>query len=617
MVRTTAVAMSKINAWTQKADSISTPARARRIIAEVAKKVLKEYYRKACVNITLKRKLDAAALIFQCWIRIIKSKKILLVLRCNHLNSLVRKVQTRIRMYLAKGKVQSLRWERELILKRRSAVKIQLRFRVHLERRKLEKFLKVQQQFIFKNRETSAILIQSLNRGFVVRIQREKQVSAVLKIQTRVRMHVAVRTVKYIKLRIWASILLFFEIMRWRKRRKKQQNKAAKIIQNLICLWSRKRFFACCKLQRCVKEYQARMNRIRMRVKRKEKRHTITIVEPFIPKIDFMNTRSLSAPHMRDKYISVVLAPIPDDWIIVTLDFNRMAILIQTRVKLWVFNRNVAATIIQTRIRLWFIRRDISVKIIQKCALNYIHKCQQKVYAQKCSQAAEIIQRSYRRYYVRQLDTAVLPIQRVRRRSILLLSWKATVFAVLRRAHLSAEIIQCLVRTTHAIKRATNRRGIICEELSRQIEDSLQKSFDNQCWDSSNFKGSSKLDDMICPEDYDDLIHEFRWDYDRKRSLIHHGKSQVNLDDGNHNQEQKNSENYNGDSYNKSICNTNKDENTKKNSGISFDNTDTDKVSQMRQTDWAAGLFEILGIGGSDSPMPPGCLLPQRSRPLF
>jgi hypothetical protein len=585
---TTVLAMLNRNSWTEKAHSVSTPARTRRIIAEVAKKALKDYYRQSCVNLALKRKLDATALILQSWARIMKAKKILLILRCKQLNLLVRRVQTRIRMYLAKEKVQSLRWERELKLKKQSAVKIQLNVRAFLKRRRLENFRRIQQKSIFINRQTSAILIQSLNRGVVVRNRRDKQISAVLKIQMRVRITFAIRNVKYVMLKRKASMLLFLMIIRWWNRRKIRRNKAARIVENLVRRWKIRRYFACRKLQRCAKEYLSRMIRFKMRMKRKEMRHKI---------IRFIQSPSPT----KERYIAIVLAPIPDDWIIVTLDFNRMAVLIQMRVKLWFVNRNACATIIQTPIRLWLKKREMSAITIQK----YWKK---RDYNQKCSQAAEIIQRSYRRYFLIKLDNAVLPIQRVRRRSILVRSWKATVYAVMCRAHLSAEIIQCFIRMAHAIKKATDRRNIIREELSRQIEDGLQKSFNNQCWDSSNFKGSSKLNDMICPEDYDDFAHEFGWDYDHKRS---NRNNQVNLDGSNRYSEPNNNENYKDICYSRSIYDKDENENTEKNETL-FTNKDTEEISQRRQTDWAAGLFKILDIGGSDSSMPPDCLLPQR-----
>jgi hypothetical protein len=126
---------------TLKDDKFSTPARRRRIVADAARNDLKKCYRQVCENIAISRRRNAAVLIIQCFFRVIISYRIQCGLRNRKLYFLAILIQCQVRIFLARERVQDLRWNRIVQLKKRSAVSVQCAWRSFVAKRQKQNLL--------------------------------------------------------------------------------------------------------------------------------------------------------------------------------------------------------------------------------------------------------------------------------------------------------------------------------------------------------------------------------------------------------------------------------------------------------------------------------------------
>ena len=124
-------------------DKFSTPARRRRIVADVARFLLKQYCVKACVNVSRLRLETAKALVIQC----------------------------AVRRALARERMKSLRFQRQV----RCAWKIQMTYRMH---RSLKEYKRRYSTWRLRLATTLSLLCQRFCRGIIARRLFRKKVEA-------------------------------------------------------------------------------------------------------------------------------------------------------------------------------------------------------------------------------------------------------------------------------------------------------------------------------------------------------------------------------------------------------------------------------------------------------
>ena len=195
-------------------DPLSTPARRRRIIADVARFLLKQYCTKACVNVKRFRLETKSSIIIQCSFRCYSA--ILLYRKYLH-EKRVRAawiIQCAFRIYMAKRVYKFLLLQYRKLIATRIAIVCQKYWRGITARRKYLKMLNSQKQFLARKKRIAATLIQANTRGLLgrlyayklkkerERIQRLRWMSAI-KIQSIMR-----RDIAYRKVIIYRQILL-------------------------------------------------------------------------------------------------------------------------------------------------------------------------------------------------------------------------------------------------------------------------------------------------------------------------------------------------------------------------------------------------------------------------
>ena len=258
--------------------------------------------------------------------------------------------------------------------------------------------------------------------------------------------------------------------------------------------------------------------------------------------------------------------------------------------------------------------------------------------------ALGILQNNVRIFLTRRSD-AVKPLQRARRRSILLRTWKTTVRDVLVRANTAALCIQGFVRCILAMKRVRLRRKELCEELLKRSEYFVLKSINASLrgWThpdtnpttktntnsstktsthtntTTNTKTSSNLDNkdafvtsvddalraLICPDDVEVLS------FLSPISSYEHEQRSCFSDCETYNEDKNKSENDNDDNGN-----DNNNENESENEyGSEWESDRDDSIDYYGRTEWAAGLLQIFGDGAGPRSVgawsvPPGCMFP-------
>lgn len=226
-------------------DPFSTPARRRRIIAEMAKKTLKFYCIAACENVRTFRFHTGAAIRLQCAIRRFVAQRKVFIIRFERRRLASIKIQTVIRMKLAK--LLRKRMEAALLLKRRlrlsevihnlrNAQKQRMAWIAMLVARKLARE---------KKEHSAAVNIQRFFRGMKARkYYRQlhsahqsflnKRKHAAIRIQCQARRLSALKRFIYWSTRRKAAIIIFTYVMKWWAKRCRVRLHCSMEIQRIV-----------------------------------------------------------------------------------------------------------------------------------------------------------------------------------------------------------------------------------------------------------------------------------------------------------------------------------------------------------------------------------------------
>ncbi len=224
------------------ADPFSTPARRRRIVADVSRFLLKQYCVKACDNVIYLRKANKAAIRIQCLWRCYRSKKKLSRLRfCRQMRA-AEKIQRLARVFLAR---------RELARRRAAHLyKISLHLALHLQHFWRARRLR-RRQLRDQARERSALIAYRQGKKFKAAIQIEKGARGMLarirarklrklqllhnlsatKIQTMARRHSAQRRRRALRA---AYRTIGMKVYMWWLRRKWERGMTARRMQRVV-----------------------------------------------------------------------------------------------------------------------------------------------------------------------------------------------------------------------------------------------------------------------------------------------------------------------------------------------------------------------------------------------
>jgi hypothetical protein len=148
-------------------DPFSTPARRRRLIADMSKFLLKQYCIKACRNVHVFRTETKAALILQCAVRVWMARRERRRKVMERMNREAVKINRRVRVYLAQCLLARLKKAKLLYEKNLRAIKIQCKVRQMIAKRKLRFWKKLRDEELARERERAAIVIQRAYRDFI------------------------------------------------------------------------------------------------------------------------------------------------------------------------------------------------------------------------------------------------------------------------------------------------------------------------------------------------------------------------------------------------------------------------------------------------------------------
>lgn len=152
-----------------KKDPFSTPARRRRLIADMAKFLLKQYYTKACKNVMIFRIESAAALLIQTALRRFLAMLRVRKLVQNRKKKAANKIIQAARIFLAKKTVQKIKAARLSQLRNSCALKIQCMLRVKIACMRAARLRAYRDAAIRQERERAARVIQYHYREFIQR----------------------------------------------------------------------------------------------------------------------------------------------------------------------------------------------------------------------------------------------------------------------------------------------------------------------------------------------------------------------------------------------------------------------------------------------------------------
>eukprot|EP00602_Paraphysomonas_sp_CaronLab_P004594 CAMPEP_0185035606 /NCGR_PEP_ID=MMETSP1103-20130426/27269_1 /TAXON_ID=36769 /ORGANISM="Paraphysomonas bandaiensis, Strain Caron Lab Isolate" /LENGTH=1057 /DNA_ID=CAMNT_0027572761 /DNA_START=57 /DNA_END=3230 /DNA_ORIENTATION=- len=228
---------------TSQGDPFSTPARRRRLVADISRFLLKQYCLKACENVHVQRVRYSCAVIIQSAVRRWRAVKVLLMLRFEKQTSAAIRMQVVARSRAARAELQRRRELRLLLLSTALAVKMQCIFRVRrakairarLEREKAE---------LLALMERCVIIIQCAYRQYTSRrvvVKRRKarermiklQHRAALKLECAYRRRAAVKAVDALRRAMRTKDGMAYRISRqWKKYRAKMHG-AATVMQKI------------------------------------------------------------------------------------------------------------------------------------------------------------------------------------------------------------------------------------------------------------------------------------------------------------------------------------------------------------------------------------------------
>jgi hypothetical protein len=222
-------------------DKFSTPARRRRIIADVATFLIEQYYTKACKNVHRMRVERAASVRIQCFVRTVLAIARLKLLREGKQYRAVVRMQTCYRCYYARLLLRYLRHQRHLQLATQLAMYVQSLYRM----RKAKSLVRKLRLKRADARRYACIVIQCCWRTALARtkykrlvanfehLQCRKHVRAI-KIQSVMRMFLARRFVLRLKKTKIASRTITRAGSMFIQRMKSKQTEAAITIQRHV-----------------------------------------------------------------------------------------------------------------------------------------------------------------------------------------------------------------------------------------------------------------------------------------------------------------------------------------------------------------------------------------------
>ena len=246
-------------------DAFSTPARRRRIVAEVAKRAVKKYTIKARENVVISRGRSYAALLIECSFRCFRARHQLRKLRQEKLLSGVQNIQCLVRSFLARRRVEVVRYR----FRMQMALLVQCAWRATLARRTARD---LRAQHLYELMAASSIRIQRYCRGSMERKKKNLHIRSAIRIQNRIRVCLAIQKLKDLQALKAAKLIVILHLLRWWNRRRKVRSMAARVIQKYLRL--RKLFVAsrtiqcflrCCiaKMKRYLLKEILRLNRLR------------------------------------------------------------------------------------------------------------------------------------------------------------------------------------------------------------------------------------------------------------------------------------------------------------------------------------------------------------------
>lgn len=241
--------LSRSTSSSKKSDPFSTPARRRRIIADLTRNVLRQYCSRACINVHNLRIRTVASIRLQCFVRSVQAKKKLqlLVYKKKHYSSVV--IQCLVRCHQSRKRYKLLIAKRILLQKTYLAIQLQRLYR-YRKAKLLRVALIITKKLAEENlRKTSAINIQRVFRGDRARtlccklmIRKKKLLAerqaAAIKIQSIARRKKAAKELLILKRENVARTTIHSNLpLLWRRRQKwkefRRKFAAIKLIQRV------------------------------------------------------------------------------------------------------------------------------------------------------------------------------------------------------------------------------------------------------------------------------------------------------------------------------------------------------------------------------------------------
>lgn len=239
----------------KRLDMNSTPARRRRIVADVAKFLLKQYCIKACNNVARMRIEKSAAIIIQSNLRCCVARKLRLQLHNMKIFAASRKLQCCWRRFQAKRVLTHIRESRSKFLANNLALTVQTLCRKIFAKKHVESLRLKRRASLLLEQHNGASTIQRVFRGMTGRliankrrqegkILRQRQLTAILSMQACVRRYIGLQRVAAIKRRIVASGVIARTVSRYWYRRRMQRRRSAIHIQNRFRMLVSKRLLS-------------------------------------------------------------------------------------------------------------------------------------------------------------------------------------------------------------------------------------------------------------------------------------------------------------------------------------------------------------------------------------
>ena len=232
------------------ADPFSTPARRRRLIADISKFLLKQYCVKACENVYLRRHRTQCAITMQCAWRCCRARRLHFRLLFAKKSSAAVTVQTMYRCWVAREDVRNRRKLRHIARTVALAMKLQCRFRCRRARRILLR-LREERVVLLHKMNTAAVRLQRnvhmfLAKRRVGRIRKDREVlrirqeRAALRLECMYRQRVANRVVDQLRRSLRTQKEMVFRIITvWRRYRLRRHCACVCIQRVMRGMWGR------------------------------------------------------------------------------------------------------------------------------------------------------------------------------------------------------------------------------------------------------------------------------------------------------------------------------------------------------------------------------------------